>query len=311
MAMLSEALEATDLVDGWVTGDQVAAALRGRGLDVQVEPMREESGRTDFLRVAVAGTAGRRSGGSAPTTGIVGRLGGVGARPEAIGLVSDSDGAVAALAVALKLATMRERGDVLPGDVLIATHICPDAPTIPHEPVPFMGPPVDMATMNRMEVADEMDVVLSIDATKGNRLVNHKGIAITPTVKDGWILPVAGDLLDLYEQVTGRSPIVVPLSTYDITPYGNDLFHINSILQPAVATDAPVVGVATTAAAAVPGSGTGASHPEDVALAATFCLEVAKAVGAGRCEVYDRGAFDAARARYGSLSRLRTMGTDG
>ena len=30
-----------------------------------------------------------------------------------------------------------------------------------------------------------MDVVLSIDATKGNRLVNHKGIAITPTVKDG------------------------------------------------------------------------------------------------------------------------------
>ena len=69
-----------------------------------------------------------------------------------------------------------------------------------------------------------------------------------------------------------------------------------------------MVGVATTSAAAVPGSGTGASHPEDVALAATFCLEVAKAVGAGRCEVYDEDAFQAALGRYGPLSRLRTMG---
>lgn len=61
-----------------------------------------------------------------------------------IGLVSDADGAITAIAVALKLADMRRNGDILDGDVIIATHICPNAPTQPHDPVPFMGSPVDM-----------------------------------------------------------------------------------------------------------------------------------------------------------------------
>ena len=51
----------------------------------------------------------------APTLGIIGRLGGVGARPAAIGLVSDGDGAVTALAVALKLVDMARRGDQTSG----------------------------------------------------------------------------------------------------------------------------------------------------------------------------------------------------
>ena len=81
MAMLSEALLATDLVDGWVTGDEVAATLRDRGLQVEVQPMVEETGKTDFLRIEVPGSDGRLSGGHAPTTGVVGRLGGVGLAP--------------------------------------------------------------------------------------------------------------------------------------------------------------------------------------------------------------------------------------
>ncbi|WP_418608261.1 DUF1177 family protein [Georgenia sp. SUBG003] len=36
------------------------------------------------------------------------------------------------------------------------------------------------------------------------------------------------------------------MSTQDITPYANGLYHINSILQPAVARRSPVVGVALT-----------------------------------------------------------------
>lgn len=61
----------------------------------------------------------------------------------------------------------------------------------------------------------------------------------------------------------------------DITPYGNGLFHVNSILQPATATAARVVGVALTAEVVVPGSATGASQPVDIELAVRFCLEVA------------------------------------
>jgi len=47
--------------------------------------------------------------GNAPTLGVIGRLGGVGARPEVIGLVSDGDGALTALSVALKLARMQKK----------------------------------------------------------------------------------------------------------------------------------------------------------------------------------------------------------
>ena len=43
-------------------------------------------------------------------------------------------------------------------------------------------------------------------------------------------------------------------------PYGNDLYHLNSILQPATATSAPVVGIAITTEVPVPGCATGASH---------------------------------------------------
>jgi hypothetical protein len=302
---LKSVLEMMDVLDAPVAGEPVARWLRARGLTPHVETVTDERGSTDFLLITVPGGAGRSAGGTAPTTGVIGRLGGIGARPEQVGLVSDGDGAVTALATAIKLATMADRGDVLDGDVVIATHICPSAPILPHDPVPFMDSPVSMETMNRLEVRPEMDVVLSVDTTKGNRLVNHKGIALTPTVLQGYVLPVADDLLDIYANVTGRPPVVLPLTSYDITPYGNGLPHINSILQPAIATDKPVVGLAITAETAVPGSATGASHPTDIALAVSFCVETAKAIGAGRASVYDAEDFAAAQRMYGSLAHLQ------
>lgn len=305
---LQSVLQALTLLDGWIDGDEVAAVLRAQSLDVTTTDVAEDSGSTTFLRVVVPGLRGLESGGTAPTTGIIGRLGGVGARPNAIGMVSDADGAVAAVAAALKLATMADRGDRLPGDVIVTTHICPNAPTIPHDPVPFMGPPVPMATMNVHEVDEAMDAILSIDATKGNRVVNHRGFAITPTVLEGYILPVAPDLIDVYEWVSGRPVVVLPLSTYDITPYGNDLYHVNSILQPAVATRAPVVGVATTAASTVPGTATGANHVGDIDQVVRFCIEVAKGHGAGTLRLYDEDEFARALALYGSMSHLQSDG---
>jgi hypothetical protein len=305
LVTVRQVLDVIDMLDRPVRGDDVAQELKRSGLEVTVTPVTDHIGSTDFLSVTIPGSSGRLSGGTAPTTGIVGRLGGIGARPAAVGMVSDADGAIAVLAAAMKLGSMRDRGDQLPGDVIVTTHVCPDAPTQPHDPVPFMGSPVDMATMNRLEVRPEMDVVLSVDATKGNRVVNHKGIAITPTIKSGWVLPVSDDLLDIYQQVTGHAPVVVPITTFDITPYGNGLSHVNSIVQPAVATDRPVVGVAVTAEVAVPGCATGANHASDVALAATFCIEVAKAVGADRCRFYDPDEFALATAAYGDLARLQ------
>lgn len=302
---LQQVLQALEMLDGMVTGDYVAEELSVEGLSVETTEVFEGDRSTTFLRVIVPGLSGAQAGGPAVTTGIIGRLGGVGARPGITGMVSDADGAVAAVAAALKLASMRQREDLLPGDVIITTHVCPTAPTIPHEPVPFMGPPVAMSTMNQHEVDSQMGVILSIDATKGNRILNHRGFAISPTVKEGYILPVAPDLIDLYEWVAGRSAVVLPLSTYDITPYGNDLYHVNSILQPAVATTAPVVGIATVAEVAVPGTATGANHPTDLAEVVRFGIEVAKGVGGGSVELYDQTEFKRAVSLYGSMAHLQ------
>ena len=305
--MLRQVLDIIELLDrGDVNGEMVKDLLVSRGLSqVNVTHITGDAGSTDFIKIRIPGSSGRSSGGSAPTIGILGRLGGIGARPERIGLVSDADGAVAAVSCALKLADMERAGDRLPGDVILATHICPDAPTQPHEPVPFMGSPVDVRTMNDHEIDEEMEAILSVDTTKGNRIINHRGFAITPTVKEGWILRTSEDLLSIMEWSTGRLPAVVPITMQDITPYGNDVFHINSIMQPCTATAAPVVGVAITAEAPVPGCGTGGSREVDIEEAARFCLEAAKAWGQGSCAFYDSDEFERLNSLYGSMTVLQ------
>jgi hypothetical protein len=270
--------------------------------------VRGKKGGTQFVKVRIAGKRGKSKAKRAPTLGIIGRLGGVGARPIKIGLVSDADGAITALAAALKIVELRERGDILDGDVIVATHLSPASPIIPHEPVPFMGAPVSMAEMNKYEVDSRMEAVLSIDTTRGNRVINERGFAISPTVKDGYILRVSEDLLDIMQNVTGKLPVVFPITTQDITPYGNGLYHLNSIMQPAIATHAPVIGVAITAEAAVPGCATGANQPLDIEMAARFCVEVAKAYGEGRCAFYDEVEFRRLLDLYGPLEHFKTLG---
>jgi len=299
------------LDDPLASGQSVVSAIECLGAcEAKFQKISGPKGHTDFVRVRIPGSAGKSRGGNAPTLGIIGRLGGVGARPELIGLVSDGDGAVAAVAVALKLARMAGRGDVLPGDVIVTTHICPNAPTQPHEPVPFMGSPVDMGAMNKHEVDEQMDAVLSIDTTKGNRVVNHRGFAISPTVKEGYILRISEDLLGVMAISTGQPPVTFPITTQDITPYGNGVYHLNSILQPATATDAPVVGVAITAETAVPGCATGASHATDIEETVRFAVEVAKAFGAGKCSFYEPSEFERLVRLYGSMRHLQTLGRE-
>jgi len=211
-------------------------------------------------------------------------------------------------ATAIKLGLMAQRGDQLKGDVIIATHICPTAPTRPHHPVAFMDSPVDFQVMNDNEIDPAMDAVLSIDTTKGNRIINTRGFAISPTVKSGYVLRVSDDLLDIMQNTTGRLPAVFAITTQDITPYGNGIFHLNSIMQPSIATDAPTVGVAITTEAAVPGCATGATHLVDVEMAVRFAIETAKAFTSGQCHFYDPEEFNLIQTLYGSLDHLRTAG---
>ena len=304
---LSQTLQVFEAFDSAHASGHTVVDMFARYPAVSVSLTRIEGakGGTDFVRIVVPGNAGHLAGGSAPTLGVVGRLGGIGARPTRIGLVSDGDGAIAAVAAALKLAHMQTQGDTLPGDVILATHVCPNAPTRPHEPVDFMDSPVDTEEMNTHEVVPQMDAVLSIDTTKGNRILNHKGFAISPTVKQGYILRVADDLVRIMEMTTGRPAVTFPITTQDITPYGNGIYHLNSILQPSIATTAPVVGVALCTESVVPGCGTGASHETDIALAVKFAVEVAKEFTRGTCTFHDAAEYDRLVALYGSLAHLQ------
>lgn len=307
---LKHTIESLDLLDdGNITGKKVINIFKDcEHVEASSETVHGEQGSTDFIKILIKGVNGKSSGGSARTFGVVGRLGGIGARPSRIGLVSDADGAVSAVAVAVKLADMSNKGDRLLGDVYITTHICPNAPTMPHEPVDFMDSPVDILTMNQYEVLPEMEAIISIDTTKGNKIINHKGIALSPTVKEGYVLKFSNDLLRILEMTTGRLPVTFAVTTQDITPYGNDVYHINSILQPAVATDVPVVGLAITAESAVPGCGTGASHEVDIAEAVRFTIEVAKEYTGGNASFYDEKEFNRLTNLYGSMKILQTLG---
>ncbi len=312
--LMKQILETFDVLDSsTVTGKSVEDYLRSIKADANIEvyaikgPKGES---TDMVKVRIPGTKGKMSGGDAPTIGLLGRLGGIGARPEMIGFVSDGDGALAAIAIAAKLLDMQNKGDYLDGDVFISTQICPHAPTAPHKPVPFMGSPVEMSQVNREEVSPELDAILSVDTTKGNRVINTRGFAISPTVKEGWILRTSEDLLEKMQITTGRLPYVFPLTMQDITPYGNDVYHLNSVLQPCTATDAPVVGVAITAEVMVPGCATGATHVTDVEEAARFMLEVAKDFGRGNLKFYDEEEYERLQKLYGSMKHLQTLGRE-
>ncbi|WPK11297.1 DUF1177 domain-containing protein [Lysinibacillus louembei] len=310
---LKYVMEVYELMDSiHVSGEVVKDYLHAINPDVEVtvQTIEGAKGSTDFVKIVVKGKNGKSSGGNAPTLGIIGRLGGIGARPEMTGFVSDGDGALACIASAAKTIDMALKGDQLEGDVIFTTHICPIAPTLPHDPVPFMDSPVNIGVMNQHEIDPDMDAILSIDTTKGNQVCNHKGFAITPTVKEGYILKISDDLLNIYKQSTGIAPVVLPITTQDITPYGNGLFHINSILQPAVATTSPVVGVAITTETAVAGCATGATHVVDVEGAVRFSLEVAKVFGVNKCSFYDKEQFELMEKLYGSMHHLQTKGSE-
>jgi hypothetical protein len=311
--MLKQVLEIYELLDSpRINGVKVREFLREKGLErIEVKHLKGGGGSTDFVKILIPGIKGKGEKGKdgAQTLGIIGRSGGVGARPKKIGIVSDADGVIVALACALKLAEMRKKGDKLKGDVLVTTHICPNAPTQPHQPVPFMSSPVEIGVLNKLEVDPSMDAILSVDTTKGNRIINFGGFAITPTVKEGYVLRVSEDLLDLMEWVTGKEARVVPITFQDITPYGNGIYHLNSMMQPCTMTKAPVVGIGITSQVPVPGCATGVSRANELEEAGRYCLEVAKAFGEGECKFYDKEEFKLIKKLYGSMKHLQTLGT--
>jgi len=313
VSALKHVLEVVDLLeDPKVNGKIVKKFFEDKGLleymNIEIETIQGEKGSTDFITIRIPGREGKSSGGKAPTLGVVGRLGGIGARPAQIGLVSDADGAIVALAVTYKITEMMKRGDAIPGDIIVTTHVCPNAPTRPHHPVPMMDSPVDIFILLKKEVKPEMDAILSVDATKANWIIKHTGFAITPTVKEGWILRISPDLIDIYIRVTGEPPVIVPITMQDIIPYSTPVYHLNSMMQPWICTKAPVVGVAITTRMAIPGSATGVTNFIALEQATRYVIEVAKEFTAGRAKFYDEKEWEIIMKIHGSVDKIMKAG---
>jgi hypothetical protein len=272
---------------------------------ISVQTIKVATGSSDVIIVTVPGTEGKISGGTAPTTGIIGQLGSLGARPDLVGFISDGDGAICSLTVAAKLLDMLNKGDQFKGDVIIATSIAPYASLATPPPYPTITIPVPIHDLNEVEVKKDMDVIFSVDATKGNNIINQRGFAISPVMIQGYILPVTPDLLTLAATVSGKAPYVFPLSIYDVTPYESGYTHINSIMSPNIFTSSPVIGVAITTQTVVPGSSLGANHFEDLENAARFLLEAANAFGSNLLNIYDAAMLARAQGQYGPLTQFQ------
>ena len=96
--ILKHLMEIYDILDdSKASGERVKEYLLGIDPQANVEtyPIQSPKGSTDMVRVRIAGKNGKSKGGNAPTIGLLGRLGGIGARPEVTGFVSDGDGALA------------------------------------------------------------------------------------------------------------------------------------------------------------------------------------------------------------------------
>lgn len=273
----------------------VLALLRKNGLEhVSINRAEVEGGHSDFLRILIPGFAGKSAGKSAPTIGVIGRLSGIKLQNQPLSLVSDADSAIAAIALALNLAALRQSGNGPMGDVIITTQLALQSSSAAHFPAALTASPVGTDAALRMEVDAEMDAVISISVARATNWVNNDGIAITPTVKGKLILPPSDKLLYLMETITGRRPVVFPLTSYDLTPVGNGLYHANTMMQPALVTDSPVVGVALTSANLVPGITPRHNALIDVEQAIRFVLEVILGFTAGEISLYNQEEFNRA-----------------
>ena len=109
--IVKQLIEVFDILDSAdASGLKVKEYLESKGAtNVEVVKREKDGKSTDFVKVVIPGSNGRLKGGNAPSLGIIGRLGGIGARPERIGFVSDGDGALTALAAAAKILDMNSK----------------------------------------------------------------------------------------------------------------------------------------------------------------------------------------------------------
>lgn len=300
--MLKEILEVIDLLDDPDNGADAFAALLGPGPhEIARDDFSGPKGRTEFIKILFPGTHGKSRGGDAPTLGIIGSNGGLRLPGARGGLVSDADGCLVGLACALRLRRMAERRQTPRGDVIVSTHICQEAHPEPHDPFPFVMSPLPSSEKHPRMIDPRMDAILTPETCKGNKLVSPAAFAITPPVREGYILRPHASILHIMEMVTGRNPVIFPITMQDITPFESGVHHVCGMVLPSVFSPAPVIGVPIAMAQPILPAATNTQQPVALEAAGRFCIEVAVSLGLGDCRFYYEQDFEAFLRVYGAI----------
>ena len=274
---------------------------------VEISPFESDLGTTDFIKLLFPGSSGKSGGGDAPTTGIIGSNGGLRLPGPYPGLASDADGCIVGLITALRLARMHTRGQQLTGDVLVSTHICQQARPVPHDPYPFVMSPLPSSEKHPRLVDARMDAMLTPETCKGNKMVSHLGFAVTPPVREGIIMRPHASILHIVEMVTGKAPVVFPITMQDVTPYELGVHHICGMVLPSIFSDAPVIGVPLVTEIETHPSATGVQQPTVLETTARFCIEVATSFGNGDCEFYYPGDYEGMVSTFKGLRGWQSL----
>ncbi len=290
--MLKTLMEVIDILESKDPVDKIREKLNGKVNHYEEKQL----GKVTYIKCLYKGKGKGR-------VEILGRLGAIQMSQEK-GLVSDADGAIVSLAVLFELLNLREKGIELDIDVSFVTNISLDAKLIPHQPFNFMVPLVGLDEALKEEVDSEANLILSIDSTKGNRIAKYDDFAITHVIKDGYILKVKDDLIDIYNRVTGHEVYLVPLTTGDLTPMEYNVYHISTLVSPWLYSNSPLIGIATVSKQVIPGYVTGVLNVEMLEHASRFCLEVLKYVEKGG-RVYEESELKELKEKLGESNLMR------
>ncbi|BFI75933.1 DUF1177 domain-containing protein [Sulfurisphaera ohwakuensis] len=243
-------------------------------------------------------------GGGKDKIEILGRLGAIQMVGTNKGLVSDADGAIITLTTLFELLDLMDKGVAFNIDILFVTNLATKAKLIPHKPFDFMVPLMGLDDALKIEVDPTASFILSIDSTKGNRLAKYNDFALTHVVKDGYILKLHDNVIDIYNRVTEHEIYMVPLTTGDLTPLDYNVYHISTLISPWLYTSSPVVGLATVSKQVIPGYETGVQNLTMFEHASRFCVELIKYLEKGG-KVYDENELMELESKLGKSNLIK------
>ncbi|BCU69782.1 DUF1177 domain-containing protein [Stygiolobus caldivivus] len=243
-------------------------------------------------------------GGGKDKIEILGRLGAIQMVNTNKGLVSDADGAVITLTTLFELLDLMDKGIVFDIDIVFVTNLATRAKLIPHRPFDFMIPLMGLDDALKIEVDPTASFILSIDSTKGNRLAKYDDFALTHVIKDGYILKLHDNVIDIYNRVTEHEIYMVPLTTGDLTPLDYNVYHISTLISPWLYTSSPVIGLATVSKQVIPGYETGVQNLIMLEHASRFCTELIKYLEKGG-KVYDENELMELESKLGKSNLVK------